>query len=339
MHWYNSKNYFRIRKIIHTISLLQNSIFLVLATCFVSVFVNGQVESSESTSAQFLFNYYDQNGEHSAVTGGIGSEDLNVIASNIIVHLVPDTVKWYDFELGVDVITSASTDNIDFNVSSASRKDGRTHVLVGYGRYLKSNWLIGFNVSGSVESDYLSKGVGFSMKKKLNSMLSFSVIGQYYNDDLRRGWYLYGKGIELVYPVELRSIEWFDNHKRSSYSLSASWNQIVNKRLQFALIGDIVYQEGLLSTPFHRVFFEDQLTPNVELLPASRLKIPLAVRINYQTPLDLVVRSYYRFYTDDFGIVAHTANIELAISITYKMERLSILSILYAKCFNLFRTV
>ena len=71
--------------------------------------------------------------------------------------------------------------------------------------------------------------------------------------------------------------------------------------------------EGLLSTPFHRVYFSDQELPDIERLPESRLKIPLALRLNYKASDNLIVRTYYRYYSDDFGIQAHTFNLELPI--------------------------
>ena len=287
---------------------------LTFIFCLCICIVYGQ-EANRAPDAQntlqLHLNYYDQDGIHSAVTGGKGSEDLQVIASKVVMYLAPDSIKWYDLELGVDVISSASTDSIDFNVSSASKKDGRVHVRFGYGRNIGNQWAVGLNASGSVESDYLSTGLGFSMNKTFNSMQALEMKGQFYFDDLRWGWYQEARGIRLIYPQELRGTEWFDEYKRNTCAFSLTWNQIINKRLQMSIIGDFIYQEGLLSTPFHRVYFTDQLTPNVELLPNSRLKFPMALRINYQTPLDLAIRSYYRFYTDDFEIQAHTASIEL----------------------------
>ena len=73
---------------------------------------------------------------------------------------------------------------------------------------------------------------------------------------------------------------------------------------------------GLLSTPFHREYFSDLETPDIERLPSARLKIPLAFRMNYKPTDNLIVRSYYRYYTDDFGIKAHTFNLELPYHIT-----------------------
>ena len=78
---------------------------------------------------------------------------------------------------------------------------------------------------------------------------------------------------------------------------------------------DIVTQDGWLGLPFHRVFFNNG-TEAIENLPHSRLKIPVGARFNYFIGDDIIVRSYYRFYTDDWGLVAHTASIEVPYKIS-----------------------
>ena len=118
------------------------------------------------------------------------------------------------------------------------------------------------------------------------------------------------------FPAELRRTVSIPTEKRNSFNFSASFSQVVTKRLQFALSGEVIYMDGLLSTPFHRVYFSDTTVPDIERLPSTRLKIPLSIRLNYFANEYLVIRSYYRFYTDDFGIQAHTASLELPIKMT-----------------------
>jgi len=49
----------------------------------------------------------------------------------------------------------------------------------------------------------------------------------------------------------------FDNVNRNSYSVSLGFSQILSKRLQGSIFLDAVFQNGLLSTPFQRVYFAD----------------------------------------------------------------------------------
>lgn len=87
--------------------------------------------------ANFVSSYYQQDGNNSAVTGGIGTEKLTDFATTIDVKL-----SRYDSrnrkhtltgELGIDVYSSASSDKIDpSTISSASSGDVRTYPSIGY---------------------------------------------------------------------------------------------------------------------------------------------------------------------------------------------------------------
>ena len=62
--------------------------------------------------------YYQQDGNNSAVTGGIGTEHLTDLANTINIKLSrysrnPNIKHHFGFELGVDTYTSASSDKID----------------------------------------------------------------------------------------------------------------------------------------------------------------------------------------------------------------------------------
>jgi hypothetical protein len=51
-------------------------------------------------------------------------------------------------------------------------------------------------------------------------------------------------------------------------------------------------------------------------LPGNRLKIPVSMRVNYFAGDIFIVRGFYRYYTDDWGLKSNTAEIETAIKIT-----------------------
>jgi len=90
---------------------------------------------------------------------------------------------------------------------------------------------------------------------------------------------------------------------------------------------DFVKQDGLLSTPFQRVYFADiadsfiqefQLADAIEQLPDSRFKVSGGGRLNWYINESVVLRSYYRYYFDDWGINSHTASVEVPIKLTDK---------------------
>jgi hypothetical protein len=141
---------------------------------------------------------------------------------------------------------------------------------------------------------------------------------QVFFDDLRWGRLNeeYRRPVRLVYPSELRFKEWFNIYKRFSFNAEASFSQVINRRLVLAFYPGFVYQAGLLSTPFHRVFFNDQKTTRVENLPDQRLKIPFGVRANAFVGGRWVLRGYYRWYWDNYGIRAHTFDLETPVKLS-----------------------
>ena len=179
------------------------------------------------------------------------------------------------------------------------------------------------------EYDYFSVGFGGSLAQLFNEKnTEISVAGNVYLDK----W-------NPQYPVELRdgfagsvigydpSFSDFNELGRRSYSASFSFSQILSKKMQASVFFDVVRQNGLLSTPFQRVYFGDvddffvedfQLADDVERLPDTRLKFPLGARLNYYLNDIAILRSYYRYYFDDWGIRSHTINLEVPLKVTDK---------------------
>lgn len=269
------------------------------------------------TDVQVVFSYYTQDNNHSAVTGGIGTENLQVYSPQIFIDHQRDSFNTIHIDGGVDIISSASTDNIDYIVSSASKVDARSHINIGYNRLLRDKQnRIGGNLLYSIESDYTSRGGGLTWSKvSADQTREVSANVQVFFDDLRWGRFEGGKPIKLIYPVELRNKEWFDSYKRNSFNFSFGIYQTINRRMALGIYPGVSYQSGELATPFHRVYFTDN-SKRVENLPESRLKIPIGVQLNSFLGSRWILRSYYRFYWDDFGITAHTFSIESPIKAT-----------------------
>src|SRR6478752_3604610 len=65
----------------------------------------------------FVSSYYVQNGDNSAVTGGVGSEHLtdfsNILSIDYQKTDQKNRVHHYGFDMGIDHYTSASSDKID----------------------------------------------------------------------------------------------------------------------------------------------------------------------------------------------------------------------------------
>ena len=270
------------------------------------------------TDIQALFSYYSQQGDHSAITGGIGTEQLTVFVNELTITHIRDSVNTYELNTGVDVITSASKDNIDFAMSSASRVDARIYFNPSYTRSFKNNIKASIGTGFSIESDYTSIPLTLSISKSYPAASSeISATFKSFFDDLRWGRLDIDiqRPVKLIYPAELRYKEWFNIYGRNSFNLQVAYYKAINAKLQLALFPEIVYQHGLLSTPYHRVYFKEANTERVENLPVNRWKVPLAIQINGLASERMIIRAYYRYYLDDFGIRAHTFQIETPIEL------------------------
>jgi hypothetical protein len=258
--------------------------------------------------------YYKQDGDNAAVTGGIGSQKLTDIANVFDIKLVRydklGRKHSIDGEIGIDHYTSASSDKVDLQAnSSASHADTRIYPSV---TWTIENETKGQSISAgasfSNEFDYKSFGtnIGYS-RKTPNKNGEFSAKFQAYFDQ-----------VSLIRPIELRGTDYDDDYPstgRNSFAGTLSYSHIINKNLQVIFLGDVVTQQGFLSLPFYRVYFQDG-SVHQEMLPDNRLKIPLGIRANYFWGDKIIVRTYYRYYTDSWGINSNTANIEVPIKIT-----------------------
>ena len=271
----------------------------------------------ENIEVNFLSSYYWQSGIHSPVTGGRGTEKLSNIAPTININIPLDSSKTLNLDVGVDFYSSASSDNINnpyldpSHVSGASAKDSRSYVTASY-KIKKKNQEIGLSAGTSIEWDVFSYSGGLSYAidaKDKNKGLSIDA--KYYFDD----W-------KLIYPVELRNgtKEYLNTDKRQSVNTSLNGYLNLSKKIATSLTFDFVLQNGLLSTPFHRVYFSDQELPKIEQLPNQRIKYPVGLKLNYHINEFLISKIFYRYYSDSWGLTGNTFEIELPIKLSQTLR-------------------
>lgn len=309
----------------------------------------------ETTEVDFLTSYYSQDGDNAAVSGGIGTEELTDITGTFVVSIPLNDDDVLTIDAGVSAYTSASSSNVGpfddgtadpFQASSgASSSDLWVNLTGSYSHSSDDrNDIWSAKISISSEYDYFSAGVGGSYTKLLNEK----------NTELSVNANVYIDTWNAIYPTELRPFgengnglnnslftqntitgntnynprfSEFKDEGRNSYSLGFGFSQILHKNVQGSLALDFVQQQGLLSTPFQRVYFGDvadsfidnfQLADAVERLPDSRFKVAVGGRLNWYLNETFTIRTFYRYYFDDWGITSHTASFEVPIKITDK---------------------
>ncbi len=283
-----------------------------------SDFVKRQLKFEE---VNLVTGYYLQDGNNSAVTGGIGTEKLTDLANFFEIRFSKldrfNRSHSFTLDFNIDTYTSASSDKIDpLTVSSASRSDKHIYPSISWS---VNDPVVGFtqglSYSYSTEYDYKSHGINAfitKLSKDKNTEISVKA-GAFFDkymcilpSELRP--YFYPSGAE-------RDQEGIDYKPRNTFNASISISQVINQRLQVMAMIEPSFQEGLLSTPFHRVFFTNG-NSTVEKLPGTRYKLPIGLRLSYFAGDKTVIRAFYRGYVDDWGMTAHTANLEVPYKIT-----------------------
>ncbi|MEM9649662.1 MAG: DUF3570 domain-containing protein [Bacteroidota bacterium] len=297
----------------------------------------------ETSEIDLLFSYYDQDGQNAAVTGGEGTEELTDATSTLVLRIPMNENDVLTVDVGLSAYTSASSSNVNpldggnlnttpFDASSGeSRKDLLAYFNPSYQHSSSDrNSIWSADLYFSTEYDYFSLGFGGSYTRLFNEK----------NTEITIGGRVFLDKWNAIYPIELRqgffddrvtgngaynpAFAPFESENRNSYSVSLSFSQILTRKLQGSIFADVVSQNGLLSTPFQRVYFGDteaffiddfQLADDVERLPDNRFKIPVGGRLNYYVNDFVVLRSYYRFYWDDWGISSHTASLEVPLKL------------------------
>jgi hypothetical protein len=265
--------------------------------------------------------YYTQEGDHSAVRGGIGSEKVTDLATGL-------ELKWVGWDahqrkntltagLGIDHHTAASQAYIS-KTGASQRTDGmRIYPSLDWTRENeKKGTSFSLGAYYSNEFNYQSIGLSAGVTKKNRSNGEFGLKVSGYFDQVKLilpsefepATTYTGSGREREHPD-------YGSSPRKTYTASFSFSQVINTRLQASVLLDLVEQQGYLGLPFHRVYFTDGVD-SVEKLPSSRFKLPLGLRLNYFLGDRVILRGYYRYYRDNWGLSAHTASLEVPVKIT-----------------------
>ena len=282
--------------------------------------------------------YYKQNGDHSAVTGGIGTEKVTDVSNGLDLKLA-----WLGYNsnknsisigLGIDHHTSASSANVTL---TGNGKQGGTRI------YPSLDW----TVENAKTGNTFGLGAYYSGEynyKSLGADMHFSMKTADKNGEFSAKLQAYLDHVTLIYPSEFipvitpvstgatyittasgnvvlssggrsTSKPSLPTKPRNTYTAAFSYSQMINSRFQIMLLGDVVEQTGYLSLPFHRVYFSNG-KDTIEKLPSSRFKLPLGLRANYFLGDNIILRGYYRYYTDNWGSNSNTANLEIVYKVT-----------------------
>jgi hypothetical protein len=233
---------------------------------------------------------------------GPGSERTTVLEPQLEVIVLQGDRLRHVLHAPIDVISAASPDAIDNGptsvdvMSSASRR----------------------NIAGTID---------WSATYRADRESNVSMRGGIHLEETLRSWHgglgltqAFADGDTVVAASALEVFDWFDRfdiggHRhgrknRSSTTASIGITQIVTPTTVVNANYGLTVQEGVLGNTWNSV----PLTTGDrgdELFPPERVRHALVGRASQFLPWNGALRLYYRFYADDWGLIAHSVEGQL----------------------------
>lgn len=193
----------------------------------------------------------------------------------------------------VDSISSAS---IDVVTQGSEYSESRTQYSVGVD-FLNANTIMSLGYSNSEESDYKADTFSISFSQTLFGNMTTVTLG-------------YSRGMDDVLRNGDDAFAETADHRNYHISLS----QVLSKNLLMSINYDAITDEGYLNNPYRSVVFLEPSNPSgigfePEIYPNTRTSNAISANFLYYLPYRATIKAGYRYYTDDWDIDAHTAEL------------------------------
>ena len=256
-----------------------------------------QGHGSISSRLGFYYNGDDQDGNPFL------DEELTVIEPSIFFdyNVSEETSMWGKFSY--DYVSSASIDRLsNYPEQSGASGDYYFGLDLGANHQLSDSKTIGGFLSGSVEYDYRSFGLGGHYSWDTNQRNTrFKISSNAFYDQLD--------------IIRFNGVE-DGTDSRISITSSATWYQIINSKTHSESGISLTYQSGFLETPYNAVVIEDSsLPPNpaldnnargieiTEELDDTRLRLALYGKVKRYITDGHALALGSRLYADSWGIL------------------------------------
>ncbi len=254
--------------------------FLLIALVSAPIATPTQATILPEERADVMYHQYDG--------GGITVDGPSILVRKNFRETVSVSANYY-----VDNISSAS---IDVIASGASRYGERREEYSLGVQYLHDKSLLSAGFSNSEESDYNADTYYFNLSQDFFGDLTTVTFGYSLGQDevFQNGNTGFGEDVE-----------------RHNFRVGVS--QIATKRMIIGLDYELITDEGFLNNPYRSYrYLIDPLDPTAgfqlaqEVYPDTRTSDAAALRMRYALPGRRALGAQYRYFTDDWGIDAHT---------------------------------
>jgi hypothetical protein len=227
---------------------------------------------------------------------GPGDEALTVFQPQLMLRLRQSPLVHHDLQVSIDIVTSASADGLDA-ISTASRVNEAGTIAVDS------------SIEGARGTTTFRYGV--HVEEPLRSIFA----GAGYVLRLADDNATLGGNASLTYDY-FDKIDQFGEHHGQVSRVSANANLEASQVLSPTTIVwggyGLTLQAGVLENTWNAVPTRPGDAPLQEMLPGRRVRHALSGRLAQRLPwTDSTLRLGYRYYRDDFGLRAHTAEAKL----------------------------
>lgn len=253
---------------------------ILLASAFLAPVHGALASVLPEDRADFLYHRYEG--------GGVAIDGPSVLVRKSVGKSLSLSANYY-----VDMISSAS---IDVITTASPYEEERTQYSFS-GDYLRGNTTISAGFTDSTESDFDARTYNLSMSQDMFGQLTTLTLSYAYGDDTVR-----------------RSDDdsFFRDNTRQHYGIGLT--QILTRNMIAALNFEVITDEGFLNNPYRSVRYLDPNNPvgysfEPELYPGTRTTNAIGIRAKYYLPYRAAIEAQYRFFSDTWDIVSHTASI------------------------------
>ncbi|MEO6079385.1 MAG: DUF3570 domain-containing protein [Steroidobacteraceae bacterium] len=225
---------------------------------------------------------------HSYSGGGITVEGPSVLVRKNFGDSVSATANYY-----VDAITSASIDVVVSGASQYTERREQKSLSLDY-LHGKSTWSLSY--VNSTENDYKAGTFSLGVSQDMFGDLTTVTLG------FSQGLDKVGSSLDPTFAQEI---------ERRNYRLGVT--QVLTRNMLLALNFEAVTEQGYLQNPYRFMRYENPLGGYIrapEVFPHTRTGTAASTRLKYYLPWRATVEGQYRYYTDTWGINAHTTGIE-----------------------------
>ena len=201
-----------------------------------------------------------------------------------------------------DMISSAS---IDVLLSASPYRETRTQKSVS-AEYMHGKTTYSAGFINSVEPDYKANTSYYSISQDMFGDLTTVTLSY------RRGWDRIFRDIKQNgVIVNDPTFQQRADHRVYGVSLS----QILTRNLIGTVDYELSTDQGYLASPYRQIRYADPTNPlgytlANQVYPGTRTSDAISLSLKYYVPYRAVLTGKYRFFTDSWGIAAHTFQID-----------------------------